>query len=208
MADAYPYTISNNKLEPFLARIRTAARPERLGQDLLAKWGFTASNDRAMPPLLRALGFLNQNNGPTPFYDRLRDINDWQFVLAERLREAYSDLFSIDPNIYKAPEQEIKGAMTRITGKDEETVKRYLSTFRTLAALAKFESRVVNEETVVKNPETTNTPIKPVEQVAQTTHQPARKAEYHYNIQIHLPVTTDITVYNAIFRSLKDNLGM
>ena len=33
-------------------------------------------------------------------------------------------------------------------------------------------------------------------------------ASFHYNIQIHLPVTTDVTVYNAIFRSLKDHLDI
>lgn len=28
----------------------------------------------------------------------------------------------------------------------------------------------------------------------------------HYNIQIHLPATKDIEVYNAIFKSLKEQL--
>ena len=28
----------------------------------------------------------------------------------------------------------------------------------------------------------------------------------HYDIQIHLPTTTDIAVYNAIFKSLKEHL--
>ena len=28
----------------------------------------------------------------------------------------------------------------------------------------------------------------------------------HYNIQIHLPATKDIEVYNAIFKSIKDHL--
>ena len=35
-----------------------------------------------------------------------------------------------------------------------------------------------------------------------------RTNEFHYNIQIHLPATDDISVYNAIFKSLKDNLLM
>ena len=35
-----------------------------------------------------------------------------------------------------------------------------------------------------------------------------RANEFHYNIQIHLPATNDISVYNAIFKSLKDNLLM
>jgi hypothetical protein len=28
----------------------------------------------------------------------------------------------------------------------------------------------------------------------------------HYNIQIHLPTTNDIAVYNAIFKSVKEHL--
>ena len=28
----------------------------------------------------------------------------------------------------------------------------------------------------------------------------------HYNIQVHLPATKDIEVYNAIFKSLKEHL--
>ena len=45
-----------------------------------------------------------------------------------------------------------------------------------------------------------------------STEQPQRYvqdgtgASLHYNIQIHLPATKDIEVYNAIFRSLKEHL--
>lgn len=31
-------------------------------------------------------------------------------------------------------------------------------------------------------------------------------ADLHYNIQIHLPATKDIEVYNAIFKSIRDHL--
>jgi hypothetical protein len=34
------------------------------------------------------------------------------------------------------------------------------------------------------------------------THQPT----LHYNIQIHLPATKDVEVFNAIFRSLREHL--
>ena len=76
-----------------------------------------------MTTVLKELGFLNEGGVPTPFYDRLRDPNDWKYVLAERMRELYSELFAIDSNIQIAPETEIKGAISRVTGKDDETVK-------------------------------------------------------------------------------------
>ena len=32
------------------------------------------------------------------------------------------------------------------------------------------------------------------------------KSELGYTIQVHLPATTDINVYNAVFKSLKEHL--
>jgi hypothetical protein len=32
------------------------------------------------------------------------------------------------------------------------------------------------------------------------------RPSFHYNIQIHLPATKDIEIYNAIFKSVRDHL--
>jgi hypothetical protein len=207
MPDQYPFIVSNNKIEPILRRIRTAAKPEKLGQELLSTWGFTASNDRAMPRVLKALGFLNDNGVPTAYYDRLRDSNDWKSVLAERIKETYADLYAMDGNIHKATEAELKGAISRITGKDEETVKRYYSTFKALASLADFNQAAPEPTRRAADP-TLTPPLAAPESVTPPHNPVHRKSEYHYNIQIHLPVTTDISVYNAIFKSLRENLGV
>jgi hypothetical protein len=208
--DSYAYIISNNKIEPIFTRVRSAARPERFNRDTLNTWGFTASNDRAMASVMKMLGFINDAGVPTEHYDRLRDLNDWRYVLAERIRAAYSDLFAIDSSMNTAPESEVKGAISRITGKDEEAVGRYYSTFKTLAALGQFDPKPSRTTEVSKPPpaEETVTPTAKVK--TETPEEPShrRRSEYHYNIQIHLPVTTDISVYNAIFKSLKENLGI
>lgn len=209
MSDSYAYIISNNKIEPIFSRIRSAAKPERFSQQTLSTWGFTASNDRAMVSVMKGLGFLTDSGVPTEYYDRLRDPNDWRYVLAERIRAAYSDLFAIDANMNSAPEAEVRGAMLRITGKDEETVGRYYSTFKALVSLAKFEPKPSRVADAVMQPtEEPTSSVKPKVEVPteESTHR--RRSEYHYNIQIHLPVTTDVTVYNAIFKSLKENLGV
>lgn len=204
--DAYPYIISNNKIEPVLAKIRSAARPQRVTAELLKKWGFTASNDRAMTRILKVLGFLDENGAPTPEYDRLRDPTDWQTVLGERVKSAYADLYSIDENIHNASDAEVSGAIARVTGKDEDLVSRYLATFRTLARLSEFDGPepIRNEpqpKPAAEPPSESRVP-KP-EVPASATH--ARNS-LHYNIQIHLPATNDVSVFNAIFRSLRENL--
>lgn len=211
MPDQYPFTLSNRQLDPVLRRVRTAAKPERLTQELLATWGFTASNDRAIPRVLKALDFLSDNGVPTPEYDRLRDPNDWKIALADALRRTYSDLFAIDPNVHSAAESEVRGAISRITGKDEATVRRYYATFKALCSLAEWNTERRSNVAPTSTPEQTS---KPTSSAVDTQHASSspnivhRQSEYHYNIQIHLPVTTDITVYNAIFKSLRDNLGV
>jgi hypothetical protein len=120
----------------------------------------------------------------------------------------YADLFAIDASVQTAPEAEIKGAISRVTGKDDETVKRYYATFKTLASLAKFEPKPVKATKIDEKPEEEAAAPKVKAEASREEHEHRRRSEYHYNIQIHLPVTTDISVYNAIFKSLKDHLGV
>ena len=209
MPDSFPYIISNNKIEPILAKIRAAARPNRFSRETLTTWGFTASNDRAMLTVLKELGFLTETGAPTEFYDRLRDPNDWKYVLAERIRDLYGELFATDTNIQSSPEGEIKGAISRVTGKDDETVKRYYSTFKTLASLAKFDPKPVRVSAAeVVDHASEPEPLQQRTAPSATETDVHRPAAFHYNLQIHLPVTTDVTVYNAIFRSIRENLGI
>jgi hypothetical protein len=212
--DSYPYTISNNKIGPVFARIQTAAKPERVSQALLAQWGFTASNDRAMLRVLRDLRFINENGAPTAAYDSLRDHANWKYTLADQIRICYADLYAIDPNFHALSEAEIKSTMMRITGKDEESAKRYFATFKTLASLANFSPRPGGKKSVDEKPADeaatpkVELPLPAPPPAPATSDHSRRKTEYHYNIQIHLPVTSDISVYNAIFKSLKENLDV
>ena len=208
MPESYPYIISNNKIEPILTKIRSAAKPERFStRETLVKWGFAASNDRAMVGVLKALGFLTENGTPTEAYDRLRDTNEWRYVLGERMRELYADLFAIDMSINSAPENEVKGAISRVTGKDDESVKRYYATFKTLAGLAKFDPKPTKAAGPVTRTEEGDDAARPATP-ARPEPEGRRRPDFHYNIQIHLPVTTDISVYNAIFRSIRENLSI
>ncbi len=197
MATEFPYMVSNNKIGPILEKIRTAAKPPKFTNEFLKHVGFTSTNDRAIIPLLKKLGFLSTDGIPTEYYDRLKDKKDHPYVLAERIRELYSDLFSINTEMNAASDEDIKGAISRVTGEDEKAVTRYAATFKALCALAKFGTPTIIAESKVKTgleEERTKEPSIPI------------KPSFHYNIQIHLPATTDISVYNAIFKSLKEHL--
>ena len=192
----YPYMLSNNKIQPIITKIQQAARPAKFTLDFLRTLGFTSTNDRAFIPLAKKMGFLMDDGTPTMLYDQLKDSTLTAKVLAAQIRILYSDLFAINTEIQRAPENEIKGAIGRVTGRDEEGVSRIYNTFKALCSISDFS---------IDTP-ATPTQEKVEEVIPASVPITTKKNEFHYNIQIHLPATTDISVYNAIFKSLKDNL--
>lgn len=194
----YPYMLSNNKISPIIEKIQQAARPPKFTQEVLKNLGFSSTNDRAFIPLAKKLGFLADDGVPTALYDQLKDKTTAKTILATQIRSLYSELYAINVQIHKASESEIKGAFSRVTGKDEDGVNRLYNTFKTLCGIADFDSTapVVEEKQDIPQDDT------PLSAVSPSLSAP----QFHYNIQIHLPATTDISVYNAIFKSLKDNL--
>ncbi len=123
-------------------------------------------------------------------------------MLGERIKELYKDLYNIDTEIHQKNQDEIKGAVNRVTGKDKKSVDRYVLTFSSLSNMAKFGV----------SPKTTKVP-----ESAANTKEKQKKDEHsvkgsldgislNQNIQIQLPMTKDTAVYNAIFQSIRENL--
>ncbi len=214
MADSYPYMTSNNKISQILDKIRKAAEPPKFTHSFLVKLGFASTNDRGIIPLLKKLDFLNEDGTPTSYYKELRDGTRYRYVLGEKVRELYSDIYSINTEMHQESEEVVKGAISRVTGKDEKSVHRYYSTYRTLVDIAEFNTNEPEEEEVeeneVEDKAEGESKVKPKDQKLTGEipfQQNVLKApQFHYNIQIHLPATTDISVYNAIFKSIKENL--
>ena len=203
MAD-YPYLASNKNIAPVFEKIRTAAKPAKFTIAFVKQLGFTSSNDSAYPSLLKRLGFLTDDGTPTSYYDKLRDSKTAGVVLADRIKDVYSELYTINTEIHNASESDIKGAISRVTGKDAKDVGRIYTTFKALCNLADFNSSMseVSDDDADNEPED-SLPVLPTRiPITAQSSQP----EFHYNIQIHLPATTDISVYNAIFKSIKEHL--
>ncbi|HEY9094653.1 MAG TPA: DUF5343 domain-containing protein [Hydrogenophaga sp.] len=209
MATDIPYLVSSKRLDELFSQIQSAAVPDRFTFEFLKKLGFSSSNDRALPSLLKKLGFLDASGIPTQRYRTFRSKSEAPFVLAEGIRELYSDLFSINENIHKESREKIKGAIARVSEAEDRYVNLMTNTFITLCSFANFSTK---DQTTPNNPITTP-PIPEIQGNGttttpqnNTTHIP-HKLAFRYNIEIHLPATTEIAVYNAIFKSLREHLG-
>jgi Family of unknown function (DUF5343) len=205
------YTLSVKNLTPILEKIVDGTPPAKFTVAHLASLGFGASNDRAVVPLLKDLGFLGADGTPTPRYHAYRDRSRSQAVMAEALREAYSDVFHVRENPTAADRVAIEGIFKSKVGSNELTAQRQANTFLTLLSLADLGAAPpapsLPESAQRPAPETDSTTEQnPTGRGSQASRGQGISTELHYTIQIHLPATKDIEVFNAIFRSLRENL--
>lgn len=212
MASDIPYLLTNKRLPALCKNIQSAAVPQRFTFEFLKKLGFTSSNDRAFVSLLKKLGFLDPSASPTSRYSAYRHKAESSRVLAEAVRDLYSEVFSIDENAHKAKPDHITGIISRITGQEEKQVRLMTSTFSALCKLADFDVVPTEPEEADEGIEEEATDQDDVAQpksaasVPPPITQASPPISFRHNIEIHLPATTNIAVYNAIFKSLKEHL--
>lgn len=208
MAIPKSYLTSTKNLASFLDAIKTAQAPSVFNLRFLESLGFSSSNDRLLIGVLAALGFLNSDRKPTDRYFRFLDQTQSEIVLAEAIRDAYSDLFQVNTNAQTLSKAEVMNKFKTLSqGQYSESVLDKMGlTFSELVKLADFKTKPA-------------TPPKSVEEdvvsevAAVEAHQDAGKIKprtslggLHYNIQIILPESRDPKVYDALFRSLREHL--
>jgi|SRR5882757_1343893 len=126
--------------------------------------------------------------------------------MAEALRGAYGDVFHIRERPTQEDRSAIEGLFKSKHNSNDLTAGRQAATFLTLLGLADFDSESQKQEIpaeVRRPPAEEPIKVRPPEEAAK---RPALSTELHYTIQVHLPATKDIEVFNAIFRSLRENL--
>ena len=204
MALTGSYVLANARIPEVFAKIRDGQAPDQVTRQLLKDWGFSSSNDRAFIPLLKSLGFLSPTGQPTQRYHDYRDHSKSKAVMAEALREAYGDLFLISSNPKEADRDAIKGKFKSYHNASDNTAQNMTASFYALLKLADLSSSSSGGQKKVQ--ETSGDAEERGEAApVPRDRKSAVGTEFHYNIQIHLPATKDIEVYNAIFKSLREH---
>lgn len=201
------YLNSVKNVSAIFDAIKTAGVPDRFAHEFLKQLGFQSSNDRAVIPVMKALRFLDDNSAPTDRYKRFRDPAISGAVMAEALRDAYSDVFTVNEKAHEQSSTALSGTFKRITGKGDAVSTKMATTFKALAGLADWSaaSVVVPVEEDAAPTERANdgaTPPTP----APTPPTAISGFPLHHDVHIHLPASTDVKVYDAIFRSLREHL--
>ncbi len=137
-----PYVNSYGNVGNLFSEIKKASVPPKFTQDFLSTMlGLKSSSYRAMIPLLKRLGFIDQGNVPTQLYKDYRDDAQSKGVMASSLKKAYADLFAASEYAYKLTKLQLSGKLKTITGasEDDKVIPAIASTFMELSKLADFE---------------------------------------------------------------------
>lgn len=199
------YTQAYGSLEEFFGRIRDAQAPDKFIHQILKDWGYKSNNHRPFIPLLKSLGFLSSDGTPTQRYHEYRNHSKSREIMGEALKEAYSDIFLIKAHPTEGDRALIQGKFKSYHNASDNVAKLHTSTFYALLKLADLSGKTKKQPAKAQE---TKIEVEPEKKDDNNfiPELPASKVGLHYNIQIHLPATKDVEVYNAIFKSLKEHL--
>lgn len=198
----FSYTTTPGKLKTALEKIIEAERPEVFNKDFVETYLTVSGGSAApIPSILKRVGFISSDGRPTDLYARFQTERGRADAALEGLKAGFGELFKKNKFAHSAPEDKIKDLLVEITGlkKNDTILNQIYGTFDAFRSFvpASFVSNGQSSDPA-KNDEQAQPPVK-------NNSEPANFG-LSYHINIVLPETKDVAVFNAIFQSLKQNL--
>ena len=200
------YLVSVKNFEGIMNSILGARAPERFTNKFLEDLGYKSSNDRLITGVLKALGLLGDTGEPTQRYYDFLDQTQSKKIIAIGIQEAYEDLFNLNKDAQNLSQEEVKNKLKTLTQgqKGDKVIESMARTFKTLCDYADWTDLSI--PVVNSTPKPTTQVDGDEEKAPIKTKTQSKEMNLHYNIQIHLPETTNMAVYDAIFQSLRKHL--
>ena len=208
MPATLPYLSSPGTIDSAIPKIKHAATPTRFTNDFVTTvLQIKGGTGKAIPPFLKKLGLLNPDGTPNALYDRLRNDASSKAALADAMRTGYKPLFDVNEYAYNLSDADLKGLILQVTGasKGDRIADLIYLTFKKLKSHASFDgARTVQAPTAPDRASNAANDVG-LDMVRPALHG-SSSLGLTYTITLNLPASTNIEVFNAIFRSLRDNL--
>lgn len=202
MPTQLPYLVSYKNVPTLFDKIASAKIPQNFTHSFLQTTiGLKNTSDRALIPLLRAFGFIDQSGVPTPSY-RLLKGDKRKAALAEGIRKAYQPLFDANDNAHQLSGETLKSLVAQVAGTDDDLTNRIANTFLALVRIADFDTKLAEAPgEAAKDRKEANAMQEAPEPI------PARplglRTEFNYDIHVHLPSNGTEETYLNIFNALR-----
>ncbi len=198
----FSYTATPGKLKTVLTNLVAAERPEIFNKDYIETYlGLTGGSASPIPAILKRTGFVGSDGRPTDLYAKFQSDSARSDATIEGLKKGFSELFKKNTFAHSLPEDKVKDILVEITGlkKTDPVLSQIYGTFDAFRSFipANFvpSKERKNDQSDQKEPDINLNGSGNIGTVGLS-----------YHINIVLPETKDIAVFNAIFQSLKQNL--
>ncbi|MES9934591.1 MAG: DUF5343 domain-containing protein [Candidatus Sedimenticola sp. PURPLELP] len=205
-----PYVTAPGNVKKALNGISEAATPDSVSQDFVKEiLKIPGGSGTQMTAYLKKIGLANPDGTPTTLYKKFRNPDTRGAAAAEALKYGYSEIYKRNEYAHELTDQKLKGLILEITGleHDSPTVTNTASCFKNIKSYASFnhvETAAEIMDTPADNEQRDIPPIPTQIQLPPPKHGVG--LNLGYTINLNLPATSDIAVFNAIFKSLKENL--
>lgn len=210
MAAEYPPFMNGyGTAAKILNKMKEAQTPERFTQDFLStKLGFPGGTAKPFIPLAKRIGFLESDGRPTDLYKSFRNPSQSKAAMAAALRKGYSQLYERNEYAHELDKKKLQGLVVEITGLEQghATVRSIVGTFEALKGLADFNKSEPKpaEQTGNNAPDIRAGSSREADANGEAGED--LRLNLAYTINLVLPKTDDVSVFNAIFMSLRENL--
>ena len=207
-----PYITSAGNIDKALATIKTAPVPERVSQDFVKTiLKIPGGSGDQMTAFLKKINFAASDGKPTELYTKFRNPTSSGQAVAQAIRHAYAPLYTRNEFMHKLNDNELLGLIVEETGQahDSNPVKLAYACIKALKKHATFNIGDISSAGAPEREEIFQRNTVNSNQKAEDSAPPKTGSiglNLGYTINLNLPATTNPEVFNAIFKSLKENL--
>jgi hypothetical protein len=204
-----PYTMTPGRLGDALKALIEAERPPKFNEGFLdGVLGVRGGSARAIPPILKKVGMLSSDNAPTELYSRFKTNFNRPNAALQALRNGFGEIFRKNEYAHKLPDDRIRDLIVEITGltKNDPVSTAIFGTFNAFKEFAAGASEEATTSAVSNTQGEMNDRKPDAHNRSSRDSNEGMKFNLVNTINIVLPETTDVQVYNAIFKSIKENL--
>ncbi|QDU34526.1 hypothetical protein KS4_25960 [Poriferisphaera corsica] len=200
MSTKLPYLATPGSITNALDKIANAATPPICNNDFVkSKLKIKGGTGSSIAPFLKKIGLVASDGTPTKLYKQFRNPASAGSAIADAIKIGYKPLYEANEYAHELSDKELKGLIMEVTGLEgsNASMQRIYGTFKKLNEKADFE-----------NPVSDYTEPSTSDETQRVTHNNHSELPLNigYTINLNLPPTTNIEVFNAIFSSLKQHL--
>ena len=203
-----PYLAAAGTIKTAFEKIRQAATPDRVTSDFVTtKLQMKGGNGASIAPFLKKIGLVASDGTPTDLYKQFRNSATGGAAIAAAIKHGYKALADVNEYFYEMNDKELQALIVQVTGTESNSSlsKQIFYTLKALKDYADFSSKLKEKDNAITVSSVDSASRKFLDE-SNASSSGSVGLNLAYTINLNLPATSDQAVFNAIFKSLKDNL--